>query len=490
MSLYYTGYSANPADPRPPACAGGWYPADRDDLDKLVTKLLAAAPEPSLPGAPACLIVPHAGYRFSGATAAAGFKAVEGKSFSRVVLLGPSHTMGGFAGGAVPTVKAFATPLGEIPLDRDACEKLIKARYFTADDRPHEREHCLEMELPLLQKAVKGPRIVPVVIGNATNQSVVEMAAGLRTILDEKTLLVISTDFTHYGPNYHYVPFKDRVAERLRDLDGAAIDRILAVDRLGFVDLVAQTGATICGRWPVALALEALGGADVEGVALAYTTSGALTKDYTNSVSYAAIALCRGAAAPLTADEQHVLLALARDQVRRYLADGKGLEGVREKYKITPRLAKPAPAFVTLKNDGRLRGCIGHVTPVCPLYESVLTNAISACKDPRFVTDRVTAAEEPKLDIEISVLSRYRMVAAGKEIQVGRDGLILRRGRSQGLLLPQVPVEQKWDLGQYLTALCRKAGVPASALKDPQTRLYRFTAQVFGEKDHADAGAP
>ncbi|MHC4717736.1 MAG: AmmeMemoRadiSam system protein B, partial [Planctomycetota bacterium] len=335
MSLYYTGYSAEPADPRPPALAGGWYPAGKKELDKLVTGFLSAVKKPDLPGEPACLIVPHAGYAFSGSTAAAGFKAVEGKTYSRVVLLGPSHYMGrAYVGGAVPTVKAFATPLGEIPLDRDACEKLTKARHFTADDRPHRKEHCLEIELPLLQKTVKGLKIVPVLIGNANGDAVAEMAAGLRTIVDDKTLLVVSTDFTHYGPNYGYVPFRDRVPERLRDLDGAVIDRILAVDRRGFVDLVAQTGATVCGRWAVALALETLAGADVEGVAVSYTTSGALTKDYTNSVSYASIALCRGAAAPLSESEQQVLLKLARDQVRQYLADGSKLAGVEGKYKL------------------------------------------------------------------------------------------------------------------------------------------------------------
>ena len=490
MSLYYTGY-AEPADPRPPACAGGWYPAARKDLDALVGRMLAAAKAADLPGEPACLIVPHAGYRFSGPTAAAGFKAVEGRTFSRVVLLGPSHAMGhSYAGGAVPTVKAFATPLGEVPLDRAACDKLVRARTFTADNRPHEREHCLEMELPLLQKAVKDLRIVPVLIGNATAESVVEMAEGLRTILDEKTLLVVSTDFTHYGPNYGYVPFKDRLPQRLADLDGAAIDRILAADRLGFVDLASQTRATICGRWPVALALEALGGAEVEGVTLAYTTSGALSGDYTNSVSYASIALCRGAAAPLTAAEQAVLLRLARDQVRRYLADGGTLDGVKDKYQITPRLTKAAPAFVTLRNGGRLRGCIGHVAPVCPLYESVLTNAVSACRDSRFAANPVASVEEPKLHIEISVLSRHRMVASSKEIRIGTDGLILRHGPSQGLFLPQVPLEQKWNLNQYLAALCGKAGVPTSALKDPRTRLYRFTAQVFGEPDKPVSEAP
>ena len=476
-------------DTRPPACAGSWYPASADALRKLLTGYLSAIKPVDLPGKVVCLIAPHAGYRFSGQTAAAAFSVVRGKDYSRVILIGPSHYMGtSYVGGAIPSVKYFATPLGKVPLDRACCDRLAKGRFFKIDDRPHVREHCLEMELPLLQVTLKEHRIVPILMGLTSPDVTTAMAKDLRAVLDDRTLIVVSSDFTHYGPAYRYVPFKEKVPERLRQLDGAAIDRILAVDRLGFMDFCTQTGATICGRAGIALALEALGGQDVEGVLLAYTTSGAVTGDYTNSVSYAAIALCRGAAAPLSEAEQRCLLKLARDQVRRYLKDGKQLEGVERDYPLTGRLKKPGAAFVTLTRDGRLRGCIGHVVPVMPLYKSVLANAINACRDPRFVTNPVTSAEEPKLHIEISVLSRYRQIASVDEIKVGRDGLIIRRGRQQGLLLPQVPVQQKWNLQQYLEGLCRKAGLPPTAWKDKDTRIYRFTAQVFGEK-HAPGGS-
>jgi len=485
LFLSSSAFSAESSkDTRPSACAGTWYPGDAKALAKLVDSYLAAAPKAELPGEAAVLIVPHAGYRYSGPTAAAGFKALEGRKFSRVVLLGPSHQMGGsYTGGAIPTVKFFETPLGKVPLDRPCCEKLLAgSKCFVADDRPHAREHCLEMELPLLQTVLKDTPIVPVVIGAADRQTIAAMAKAVSQARDDKTLLVVSTDFTHYGPNYGYVPFKDNVPERLRQLDGAAIDRILAVDGLGFLDIVARTQATICGRWAVAVALEVFAEHDdVEGVLLSYTTSGALTGDYTNSVSYAAVVLCRGAASPLTQPEQQCLLRLARDQVRQHLATGQPLTEVEKQYPLTARLKKPGAAFVTLTRGGQLRGCIGHVVPVKPLYQSVLENAVSACQDPRFRTDPVTAAEEPRLHVELSVLSRYRQIAGVEEIKVGRDGLIIRREWNQGLLLPQVPVQQKWDRQRYLLGLCQKAGLPADAWKDPRTRIYRFTAQVFGE---------
>jgi len=187
-----------------------------------------------------------------------------------------------------------------------------------------------------------------------------------------------------------------------------------------------------------------------------------MTQDYSNSVSYASIALCRDAAAPLSEAEQDCLLAIARDQLREYLATGKELTDLAKRYPLTGRLKKTAPAFVTIKREGELRGCIGHVAPIVPLHESVRANTVSACQDPRFTTDPVTAAEEPKVHLEISVLSRHRMIGSPEEIEIGRDGLIIRRGTNQGL--------------------CRKAGLPASALKDRGTRIFRFSAQVFGER--------
>jgi len=493
MVAAWTAWAAEgSASVRPPAVAGSWYPGDEQDLRKLLERFFEAAKQPQLPGEPVAIIVPHAGYRFSGAIAARAFKTIKGKDFSRVILLGPSHHMGAaFLGGAIPTVGQFGTPLGNVPLDTAVCEKLIACDGFVGDDRPHAREHCLEIELPFLQSVLRDFRIVPVLIGRSDEATLVKLASAIRSVLDERTLIVVSTDFTHYGATYRYVPFKENVQANIARLDGAAIDRILAVDRRGFVDFVQHTGATICGRWPVAVALEALADRpNLEGVVLAYATSGAMLKDWTNSVSYAAIALCRGAAAPLTGPEQEVLLRLARDQLREHLRHGRQLTDVEGKYALTPRLTKPGAAFVTLTRGGRLRGCVGHVVPVEPLHMSVLHNTINACKDRRFVGDPITAAEEPNLHVEISVLSRYKQIGGVDEIKLGRDGLILRKGRNQGLLLPQVPGQQNWDLPEYLEGLTRKAGLAPGAWKDPDARIYRFTAQVFGEPEPATGPAP
>ncbi len=469
---------------RPAAVAGSWYPADPQALRTLLKKYLADAKKPELPGKLAAIVAPHAGYRFSGPTAAAAFRAAEGGGFRRVLLLGPSHHLAHrYTGAAVPTSSHFATPLGRVPVDTEACRKLAEHADIAADDAPHAPEHCLEMELPLMQLVLKDVRIVPMLMGAMNTDLAGRIGQALRPLVDEHTLIVVSSDFVHYGPNYGYTPFQKDVPKSVRLIDHMAIERILAVDPRGFAEFCEDWRATICGRWAVAAALRALGDQkDAEGVLLDYTTSGDMLKDWTNSVSYAAVALCRGAAAPLNEEEQKLLLRLARDRLRAHLA-ARELKDVEKSYPLTPRLKKQGAAFVTLKTDDRLRGCIGHVIPVAPLYESVLENAVSACaRDPRFTRDRITAEELPKVQIEISVLSRHRRIENVEEIQIGRDGLIIQRGPRRGLLLPQVPVQERWTREEYLVAICRKAGLPTHAWKFPDTRLSRFTAQVFAEE--------
>lgn len=466
---------------RKAAVAGSWYPADGGQLRQLMEEMFAMAPKQDLPGQPIAVIAPHAGYNYSGPVAARAVKALAGRPWKRVILLGPTHRVRA-SGAVVSPAAAFATPLGDVPVDVEACRTLAAIKGFAADAAPHEAEHCLEMLLPPLQTALGQFTIVPVLLGSVSGEEMEAIAVALGGLMDEHTALVVSTDFTHFGPNYHYTPFTENVQRNLSMLDGAAIDRILACDRRGFVDLVNSSKVTICGANAVAVALEAASARpDVEGAMLGYTTSGALTGKWDNSVSYAAIALCQGGAAPLTADEQALLLQLARDQVRQFLAGGGEIADPISRYTLPPRLTSPGAAFVTLKRQATLRGCIGHVVAAEPLHLSVLHNAMAACKDPRFTADPITAAEEPKLHLEISVLGRYRMVGSTGEIQVGRDGLILRAGRNSGLLLPQVPLEQGWNLEQYLQGLSRKAGLDVHGWRSPEARLYRFTAQVFGE---------
>lgn len=277
---------------RRPAVAGRFYPADPQELEAVVRGYLAqaAGPVASAPRkAVKALIAPHAGYVYSGAVAGAGFQHLSGLSVERVLLVGPSHYEP-FHGGAVPAAGRYVTPLGEIPIDVEAVRRLERRPGVTVSDRPFEREHSLEMELPFLQETLRaGWCLLPVLVGpSSAPSSLQQLAEALGESVTAQTLVVVSSDFTHYGPRFAYVPFRDDLPRRLRELDMGAVNRILAGDRAGFETYIAETGATICGSKAIDVLLRLLPEGSVGSLA-AYATSGSLTDAWDHSVSYASL---------------------------------------------------------------------------------------------------------------------------------------------------------------------------------------------------------
>ena len=278
-----------------PAVAGTWYPGDEASLAHVVDDLLGASAGDSDPdtGRVLALIEPHAGYVYSGRVAGEGFRGVCGQDVGRVILIGPSHYEA-FTGAAVPEADAYRTPLGEVELDTEALEALARQSRIRASNRPFRQEHCLESEIPFLQRALApGWRLIPVLLGSGTSGAAAQQIAdALRPLLDATTLVVVSSDFTHYGPRFGYVPFRDDVRERIRGLDMGAVERIRRRDVTGFESYLQETGATICGRDAINVLLRLLPG-DVEARLTAYDTSGSLTGDWDHSVSYASMAFRR-----------------------------------------------------------------------------------------------------------------------------------------------------------------------------------------------------
>jgi len=278
-----------------PAVAGSWYPRDRDALAGLVDRLLdgAARRTGSVSGPATALIVPHAGFAYSGAVAASAFASVRGRAFDRILLIGPSHHFG-FGGAAVPEPQtaAYRTPLGVVPIDREAVSALAASAALRGDDRMFEPEHALEAELPFLQRALSGTTpIVPVLVGGgASSADAARIATAVAPLVDESTLVVISSDFTHFGPRFDYVPFTEDLSARIRALDLGAIHAIEAGDAAAFAGYVAATGATICGHRAIEVLLRlpiARNGAAL----VDYDTSGRITGSWDHSVSYAALAV-------------------------------------------------------------------------------------------------------------------------------------------------------------------------------------------------------
>jgi AmmeMemoRadiSam system protein B len=282
-----------PVQVRTAAVAGSWYPADRRQLETLLDRLLSEVPADA--DGPAAnriraIISPHAGYRFSGATAAAGYARLAGRQVQRVIVIGPAHH-DDFTGLSIPAVAAYETPLGRIPLDTAAIEGLRNSPLVGAIDAAHTREHSIEMQLPFLQHVLEpGWQLVPVLVGRLQGEDYRRVAALLQPLADATTLVVVSSDFTHYGQRFGFQPFPPdaHVQERIAQLDMGMYACIAARDAAGVVHQREVTGQTVCGYRAIAVLLEMLP-ATATTYLVDYTTSGALGGNYRESVSYLSI---------------------------------------------------------------------------------------------------------------------------------------------------------------------------------------------------------
>lgn len=464
--------------------AGSWYEADPARLRREIESWMQAAPDPCLPAPPSGLILPHAGYAFCGAVAAAGLRAVAGRSYRRVVAIGPSHRAALPDAAAVPAgVTHIRTPLGEAALDIGAIGKLSRSEGFRPMPAAGEEEHSVEILLPLLQAALGRFAFVPVVIGQTGEASVERIARGLRPLLaGGDALLAVSTDFTHYGPRFGYKPFDRDVARRLEKLDLDAFGFIERGDPEGFREYLRRTGATICGRDPLLLLLELMGtGQRVHF--LAYDTSGNRTGDFETCVSYLGAAVTGpwpegpgGEGGPGFGEEDRkALLRLAREAIEARL----GLRSGEPALPDSPALRRPAGVFVTLYAREALRGCLGEMAPRLPLAGAVARLAAAAAfEDPRFPPLR--REEWPAVTLDISVLGPLRRAASWKDIVIGRHGVVLHKQGRSAVFLPQVAVEQGWDLTETLSALSRKAGLEPDAWRKG-ARFEIFEAEVLRE---------
>lgn len=474
---------------RPAAFAGAWYPSERAELDGLVAGFLDRASPPALPaGAPVrAIIVPHAGYEYSGPTAGFAYRALVGRHFRRVIVLGPSHHVP-LEALALPRATHFATPLGEIPLDVDAMDELRADPLFAGDPSAHAREHSVEMQLPLLQKALApGWKLVPIVVGELTRAAQARAGALLRELVDADTLVVVSSDFTHYGANYDFHPFPldAETPGRLHALDFGALEQIQASDADALARYRDTSGITACGYEPIMVLLGMLAPTATVTM-LRYDTSGQLGGDYTSSVSYLALAVTSRAplggrsATRLTYAEMQTLHRLALRALSKAVADGADepdADALASGLTLTARLRRDSGAFVTLKERGDLRGCIGSIQPVEPLYEAVVHNAASAAlHDTRF--DPVRPAELASLEVEVSVLSPMQRIASYEQFQIGRDGVVLARDGRRAVFLPEVAAEQGWDRPTTLSHLSVKAGLAPDAWREG-TEFWVFTSQVY-----------
>jgi AmmeMemoRadiSam system protein B/AmmeMemoRadiSam system protein A len=457
--------------------SGSWYEADASKLSKQIHRFFDSVPkELSNGNRIRALIAPHAGYTWSGETAAYSYKPLTSHEYQRVIILAPTHRHH-FRGASIADVDAYETPLGTVPLAREQCDTLLKSEQFQSIQEAHSQEHSLEIQLPFLQIALKKFQIIPIVMGDISPKDCIEIANLIRPLLTEDTLLVISSDFTHQGPRFGYQPFQENVQNNIQRLDFAAVNLILNQNVTGFWSFVDQTRITICGRNPIKAGLLALP-LQTQTEFVRYETSGDKTKDYYETVSYCSI-LFREQNEYLNEDDFQTLLSIARNSLKETFKAKKATEFTPEKDLLTSSLEKNRGAFVTLHKHGKLRGCIGHMQEDTPLYKTVSnTVLLSAFGDRRFPP--LTEDEMKDIDIEISVLSPMKTIQSWKEIVLGRDGIIVEKQGKSAVYLPQVALEQGWTIEDTLSHLCQKAGLSEDDWKS-DCRFKTFTAQVFGE---------
>ena len=469
---------------RQAAVAGSFYPADPKELSAMIDDMLAHATPAPVDGPILAAVAPHAGYPYSGPVAAWTYAALKGHKYSRIVVIAPSHYVG-FDFTSVYDGDAYETPLGTIPVDKEFAHQLTKmSSTIRLSEQGHTPtsaggEHAIEVELPWLQKVFGNFELVPIVMGNQSYENSRALGVALAKMIgNEKkggdTLILASSDLSHYHPY-----------DQAETIDHKTLHALASWDYFSMSRNFETRTWEACGGAPIVAAMiaaERMGANKAE--VLHYANSGDTSGDHSRVVGYSAdlfVKAPQGTAedAPfsLTDKEKSELLALARKSAEYSVQTNKPYDPPAS---ASEMLNQEYGAFVTLTEAGLLRGCIGYTSPIKPLYITVRdTAAYAALRDPRF--HPVSASELSQLEYEISVLSPLRRVTDVEQIKVGRDGLLMKNGDSEGLLLPQVPLEQKWNRQTFLEQTCVKAGMHPDCWKDENTDIFKFTAVVFGE---------
>ena len=468
---------------REPAVAGQFYPADAKTLAATVDAMLADVEPAAIAGRVVGIQVPHAGYPYSGPTAASAFRLLEGMDSVTVVMFGTSHRA--FLDKAAVYAKGrWKTPLGEVAVDEELAGAIVAGDEFLADmPAAHRAEHSLEVELPFLQRVLKSFKIVPIMLLQPSQADCERVGKAIARACKGRDVVLLASSDLYHGESY----------DEAKETDAATVSYLAGFDPEGLHEALGSGSAQACGGAAMVAMMTAAKELGADTAIVLHTTNsndvmgekGGYCVGY-SAAAFVARSVDSGADKPglpgdLDDAEQRYLLRKARKTIESYVRDGR-LPDVEA---TSPRLGEQRGIFVTLHRKGMLRGCIGYVEPsrpdFPPLYRAVREMAVAAAtEDPRFPP--VRPEELGDIDIEITVMSPLSKVDDPAGIVVGRHGVVIRgRGRS-GLFLPQVPVEQGWNRETYLDEVCRKAGLPRGAWRDDDIQLYTFTGQVFGEK--------
>ncbi|MDY6906316.1 MAG: AmmeMemoRadiSam system protein B [Thermodesulfobacteriota bacterium] len=458
---------------REPAVAGRFYPGDPSALTRLINDLTRQAGDTRLrlpdTGRLRALIIPHAGYVFSGFTAAHASLALDDRQLKKIILMGPDHHAG-FDGCAVSDADAYRTPLGNVKLHKDAARlRRQSASFSTPPPVSVSREHAIEVILPFLQVWGKDAPIVPLITGNIQPQII---ADHLPPLLSEQTLLIASSDLSHYLPYQTAIQRDKETIEMILDL---APQKIL------------NSSNRACGKIPITVLILLARQYNWKPVFLHYTNSGDTAGMRDKVVGYTVIAFYGGLnmTKKYTKKQGKALVALATKTIFERL----GMEASDPEIDVDHEkdLQAKRGVFVTLTMNGELRGCIGSLTPDEAIITGVRRNAINAAfHDPRFPA--LTKEEAKQMEVEVSILTEPQPMAYKdskdllEKLCPDIDGVIIRKGLARATFLPQV-WEQLPTREEFLSHLCNKAGLPGNAWEQPGLEVLTYQVQYFKSSD-------
>jgi AmmeMemoRadiSam system protein B/AmmeMemoRadiSam system protein A len=492
--------------------AGSAYPAERSLVVTEIQRMLrSASAAPLLSAKPVAVVVPHGRWSESGEAMLAAFQALHPGQYARVVLVGPVHE-GDSKGFAVPDVKAYETPLGNVPVCREAA-KLVDGKLVHHVPPAEKGEPSLEVELPLLRQRLVSFCVVPVLVGETDVDMEQQFAKKLARLRDGKTLFVFSSDFIRYGERFKFTPFgasPSKARDQIKGLESRALDLLKAKNATGFRNFVESTGATICGWRGLSVMLELLRliAPGAEPVLLAHYSSSELPDVY--DVWYASLAyLPKGSEPPaqtkpigepprpktlpgdtsaLKPDLGQRLVRIARAAVNTELNASNNLQYELSSLPASSALDRQQAAYVRLFVAGQPRGCMGQTESQFWLPEAVVRAALDAAlHDPK--AKPVKPDELEKLSVEVTLLTPPQSIESRDDIVVGTHGIVLEKDQQRAVLLPQVPKEAGWTLIKTLNTLSRDAGLAARAWRDPDVKLSIFTAQTFREDSRSAPAA-
>ncbi len=459
---------------RQPVWAGIFYPADKAELNSTIKKLLNEARTTGIKPSSSklkALIMPHAGYVYSGLTAAHAALALENQKITKIILMGPDHRVG-FPGIALTNLTAYQTPLGRIDIHPDADILRRQPELFKPCPASDQKEHSLEVILPFLQYMLPEFKIIPLVFGTGVNSA--QLANTLEPLLNDYTLLVASSDLSHY---------LDYSGARARDNE--TIDMILKLDSSRLTPLSNRA----CGAVPIAVIIELAGKLNWQPVLLNYTNSGDNAGNKDRVVGYGAIAFYGDNAMDnknlLTNEQGQALVRLARWTIKSRFTPGEATKPQIADLQ-DPAFQKKQGTFVTLKINGQLRGCIGSLSAHETILEGIKRNALNAAfNDFRF---RPLQEEElNQINIEISLLSEPQPLEYTDaddivaKLRPGVDGVILKIAGQSATFLPQV-WEQLPTTEEFLGHLCAKAGLSPDAWRTAKPEIETYQVQYFSEE--------